>query len=160
MKYGLTTRILHSDHVAGAEHGAVHKPMHTAAAYTQGSARDLAAVFKGDQSGYVYARQGNPTGAALEAKINLLEESRATACITTGMAAIAAALVSQLRRGDRCHAGGGCRAPEYAHRVCRDHCQSAHSDCGSRRHRRALRSKAAALCRRQHADHAGTPARP
>jgi O-acetylhomoserine (thiol)-lyase len=100
MKYGITTRILHSDHVNGAEHGAVHKPMHTAAAYTQGSARDLAAVFKGEQPGYVYARQGNPTGAALEAKINLLEESRATACFSTGMAAIAAALVSLLRSGD------------------------------------------------------------
>ncbi len=100
MKYGITTRILHSDHVTGAEHGAVHKPMHTAAAYTQGSSRDLAAVFKGEQSGYVYARQGNPTGAALEAKINLLEEARATACFSTGMAAIAAALVSLLRSGD------------------------------------------------------------
>ncbi|MES2489252.1 MAG: cystathionine gamma-synthase family protein [Pseudomonadota bacterium] len=100
MKYGITTRILHSDHVTGVEHGAVHKPMHTSAAYTQGSARDLAAVFKGEQSGYVYARQGNPTGAALEAKINLLEEARATACFSTGMAAIAAALVSLLRSGD------------------------------------------------------------
>ena len=100
MKYGITTRILHSDHVTGVEHGAVHKPMHTAAAYTQGSARDLAAVFKGEQSGYVYARQGNPTGAALEAKINLLEEARATACFSTGMAAIAAALVSLLHSGD------------------------------------------------------------
>lgn len=100
MKYGITTRILHSDHIAGAEHGAVHKPMHTAAAYTQGSSRDLAAVFKGEQSGYVYARQGNPTGAALEAKINLLEDARATACFSTGMAAIAAALVSLLRGSD------------------------------------------------------------
>ena len=100
MKYGITTRILHSDHVAGVEHGAVHKPMHTAAAFTQGSARDLAAVFQGDKPGYVYARQGNPTSAALEAKISLLEEARATACFSTGMAAIAAVLMSLLRSGD------------------------------------------------------------
>jgi O-acetylhomoserine (thiol)-lyase len=100
MNHGITTRILHSDHAAGVEHGAVHKPMHTAAAYTQGSARDLAAVFQGDKSGYVYARQGNPTGAALETKISLLEEARATACFSTGMAAIAAVLVSLLRSGD------------------------------------------------------------
>ncbi|MGH8461057.1 MAG: cystathionine gamma-synthase family protein [Stenotrophobium sp.] len=100
MKYGITTRILHSDHAAGVEHGAVHKPMHTAAAYTQGSARNLAAVFQGEQSGYVYARQGNPTGAALEAKISLLEEARATTCFSTGMAAISAVLVSLLHAGD------------------------------------------------------------
>ncbi|MGH8506217.1 MAG: cystathionine gamma-synthase family protein [Stenotrophobium sp.] len=100
MKYGITTRILHSDHAAGVEHGAVHKPMHTAAAYTQGSARNLAAVFQGEQSGYVYARQGNPTGAALEAKISLLEDARATTCFSTGMAAIAAVLVSLLHGGD------------------------------------------------------------
>ena len=100
MKYGITTRILHSDHVSGVEHGAVHKPMHTAAAYTQGSARDLAAVFQGDKAGYVYARQGNPTGAALEAKVTLLEDARATACFSTGMAAIAAVMMSLLRSGD------------------------------------------------------------
>jgi O-acetylhomoserine (thiol)-lyase len=100
MKHGITTRILHSDHLAGAEHGAVHKPMHTAAAYAYGSSRELAAVFQGEKSGFVYARQGNPTGAALEAKISLLEEARATACFSTGMAAISAVLISLLRAGD------------------------------------------------------------
>ncbi|MGH8539566.1 MAG: cystathionine gamma-synthase family protein [Stenotrophobium sp.] len=100
MNYGITTSILHSDSLAGAEHGAVHKPMHTAAAYAYSSSRDLAAVFQGSKSGFVYARQGNPTGAALEAKISLLEDARATACFSTGMAAIAAVLISLLRAGD------------------------------------------------------------
>ncbi|HYA65301.1 MAG TPA: cystathionine gamma-synthase family protein, partial [Burkholderiaceae bacterium] len=49
---------------------------------------------------YIYARQGNPTGAALEAQISLLEEARATACFGTGMAAVAAVFIALLRAGD------------------------------------------------------------
>jgi O-acetylhomoserine (thiol)-lyase len=100
MKLGLTTRILHADQLGGVEHGAVHKPMHTAVTFSYRSARELAAVFQGDKPGYVYARQGNPTGGALEAKMNLLEEARGSACFGTGMAAIAAIFTALLRSGD------------------------------------------------------------
>jgi O-acetylhomoserine (thiol)-lyase len=100
MKYGLTTRLLHADRLGGVEHGAAHKPMHSAVAFGYRSARDLVAVFQGELAGYAYARQGTPTGAALEAKISLLEDARATACFGTGMAAIAAIMVALLRRGD------------------------------------------------------------
>jgi O-acetylhomoserine (thiol)-lyase len=99
-KTGLTTRILHADRLGGVEHGAAHKPMHTAVAYGYSSARELAAVFQGEKPGYVYARQGNPTTAALEVKINLLEDARSTVTFGTGMAAIAATLIALLREGD------------------------------------------------------------
>src|SRR4051794_4378798 len=99
MSRGPTTRILHADRLAGVEHGALHKPLHLAAAYNYGSARELAAVFQGEQAGYVYGRQGNPTAAALEVKISLLEDARATACFATGMAAVAAIFVALLRAG-------------------------------------------------------------
>jgi len=97
---GLATRLLHSDRLGGVEHGAVHKPMHPGAAFSFDSARELVAVFQGDKPGSVYARQGNPTGAALEAKISLLEDARATACFSTGMAAISAVMLSLLHAGD------------------------------------------------------------
>lgn len=100
MTRGITTRILHADRLAGPEHGAVHKPMHPAATYAYPSARELAAVFQGDKPGYVYSRQGNPTGAAIEAKITLLEDARATAVFTTGMAAISSLMVALLNAGD------------------------------------------------------------
>jgi O-acetylhomoserine (thiol)-lyase len=100
MSQGLTTRILHSDRLGGVEHGAAHKPMHTGAAFSFASARELVAVFQGDKPGSVYARQGNPTGAALEAKVSLMEQARATACFSTGMAAISAVMFSLLRAGD------------------------------------------------------------
>lgn len=97
---GLTTRILHADRLGGTEHDAVHKPLHVAATYAYPDARTLAAVFQGRQSGYVYSRQGNPTGASLEAKITLMEGGRGSVVFTTGMAAITATMVALLRRGD------------------------------------------------------------
>ena len=100
MKNGLTTRILHADRRGGVEHGAAHKPMHTAVAYGYRTAAELAAVFQGEKAGYVYARQGNPTGAALEEKISLLEDARGTASFATGMAAIAAIFTALLKAGD------------------------------------------------------------
>jgi len=100
MKHGLTTRILHADRLGGVEHGAVHKPMHTGVAFSYSNARDLAAAFQGEKAGFLYARQGNPTSAALETQISLLEEARATACFGTGMAAVAAVFVALLRAGD------------------------------------------------------------
>jgi O-acetylhomoserine (thiol)-lyase len=97
---GLTTRLLHADRLGGVEHGAVHKPMHAGAAFSYSSAAELVAVFQGEKQGPVYARQGNPTGAALEAKLSLLEEARATACFSTGMAAITAVFLALLNQGD------------------------------------------------------------
>ena len=100
MKAGFTTQILHSDLESPIEHFSVHKPMHTAVAFGYPDARDLAKVFKGELTGYTYGRQGNPTTAALEAKISKMEDGIATACFTTGMAAIAAAFTALLRAGD------------------------------------------------------------
>lgn len=100
MKSGFTTTILHSDLEAPIEHYSVHKPMHAAVAFGYPDARDLAKVFKGEMSGYAYGRQGNPTTAALESKITKMEDGVATACFSTGMAAIAAIFFALLRKGD------------------------------------------------------------
>src|SRR4051812_4010164 len=97
---GFTTAILHSDRDAPIEHGALHKPLHLSVAYAYKDAADLVAVFQGRQSGYAYGRQGNPTTGALEAKIDAMESGVATACFSTGMAAIGATLLSLLRGGD------------------------------------------------------------
>ena len=96
----ITTRILHADRLAGAEHGAVLKPLHIATAYGYRTAAELTAVFQGQQSGHVYGRQGNPTTQALEAKISMMEDAVGTVCFATGMAAICSAMMALLRRGD------------------------------------------------------------
>ncbi len=97
---GITARLLHADRRGGVEHGATHKPIHVATAFGYQRAADLIAVFQGEQSGHVYARQGNPTTAALEQKITALEDGVGTLCFATGMAAIAAVMWGLLKRGD------------------------------------------------------------
>jgi O-acetylhomoserine (thiol)-lyase len=98
---GFTTAILHSDReTTPIEHGALHKPLHVSVAYGYKDAADLIAVFQGKQAGYAYGRQGNPTTAALEAKVTAMEQGVASVCFATGMAAIEAMLLALLRGGD------------------------------------------------------------
>ena len=99
-KNGFTTSILHADREGSVEHGALHKPLHLSVAYGYRDARELAAVFQGRAQGYVYGRQGNPTTAALEEKVNRMEDGVATVCFGTGMAAIGAILLALLREDD------------------------------------------------------------
>ncbi len=102
-------------------------------------------MFQGHKPGFTYARQGNPTNAALEAKLNLLEESRATICFGTGMAAISATFFALLRAGDHVVSsryvfgntasvlrlsGRGGAATEYQACVRGDDRQSVHSGGG------------------------------
>ncbi|MBW8757253.1 MAG: cystathionine gamma-synthase family protein [Burkholderiales bacterium] len=98
--YGANTRLLHADRLGGVEHGAIHKPLHLSAAFNYPTARDLVEVFQGNQAGHVYARQGNPTVNALEAKVTLLEDAKGAATFATGMAAISAVFLALLRAGD------------------------------------------------------------
>ncbi|HET9764647.1 MAG TPA: cystathionine gamma-synthase family protein [Casimicrobiaceae bacterium] len=97
---GFTTTILHSDRELEVEHGSLHKPLHLSVAFGYRDARELAAVFQGRAQGFAYGRQGNPTTAALEHKVNTMEGGVATACFATGMAAIGAIMVALLRAGD------------------------------------------------------------
>ncbi len=99
-KHGFTTGILHCDRQSKIEHGSLHKPIHTSIAYGYEKSQDLAAVFQGKAKGYAYARQANPTVAALEQKITLMEQGVGTLCFTTGMAALAGVLTALLKKGD------------------------------------------------------------
>lgn len=94
------TRLLHSDRLSKPEHGAVHKPVHTSATFAYERAEDLCATFQGTKSGFIYARQGNPSTTALENQVTLMEQGTATASFATGMAAISAVFLSLLRAGD------------------------------------------------------------
>lgn len=53
-----------------------------------------------EESPFVYSRWGNPTVAALERKMALLEGTEAAACFASGMAAAHAILLAELSSGD------------------------------------------------------------
>jgi O-acetylhomoserine (thiol)-lyase len=99
-KKGFITTNLHSDRRSEPEHGVLHKPVHPSVAYGYSDARDLAAVFQGKRAGYNYGRQMNPTVTALQDRITAMEEGLATIAFATGMAGIAATMLTLLRQGD------------------------------------------------------------
>ncbi len=58
------------------------------------------ARFKGDAPGFIYSRFANPTVAMFEKRMALLEGAEAARATATGMAAVAASLMGQLKAGD------------------------------------------------------------
>ena len=56
--------------------------------------------FKGDEPGFIYSRFSNPTVAMFEKRMALLEGAEAARATASGMAAVTAALMGQVRAGD------------------------------------------------------------
>ena len=64
-------------------------------------AEDAEAAFAGDVERFVYSRRGNPTVAAFEERLRLLEGAEACLATATGMSAVFTALGALLASGDR-----------------------------------------------------------
>ncbi|UVC07617.1 O-succinylhomoserine sulfhydrylase [Rhizobium sp. TH2] len=81
------------------------------------------ARFKGETDGFIYARYGSPTNDMFEKRMCLLENAEDARATASGMAAVTAAILCQLKAGDHIVAAralfGSCRwvvetlAPKY-----------------------------------------------
>lgn len=69
--------------------------------YIYRSAEEAEAAFKGDSDRYIYSRYGNPTVTMFEQRLCNLEGAEACRATASGMAAVFAALLCQLKTGDR-----------------------------------------------------------
>jgi len=69
--------------------------------YVYPTAEDAEAAFKGDLKRYQYSRYANPTVTMFEERLRLLEGAEAAQTTASGMAAVFASLLCQLRAGDR-----------------------------------------------------------
>ena len=71
------------------------------------------ARFKGEEPGYIYSRFSNPTVAMFEARMALVEGAEAARATASGMAAVTASLMGQVKAGDHVVAAkalfGSCR---------------------------------------------------
>jgi O-succinylhomoserine sulfhydrylase len=84
---------------------------------TQGFVYDTAeaaeARFKGEEAGFIYSRFSNPTVSMFEQRMAELEGAQAARATASGMAAVTAALVGQVKAGDHIVAAkalfGSCR---------------------------------------------------
>ncbi|MCJ8149276.1 O-succinylhomoserine sulfhydrylase [Shinella sedimenti] len=94
---------------------------------TQGFVYDTSAAaearFKGETDGFIYARYGSPTNDMFEKRMCMLEGAEDARATASGMAAVSAAILCQLKAGDHIVAAralfGSCRwvvetlAPKY-----------------------------------------------
>ena len=70
----------------------VSTPIYASSTFTYDSMAEIDQVFAGEKPGYVYTRYGNPTVAALEDAIRMIEGGATACAYSSGMAAVHAAL--------------------------------------------------------------------
>jgi O-succinylhomoserine sulfhydrylase len=82
-------------------HGETSEALWLTSGYVYENAAEAEARFKGEREGFMYSRYGNPTIAMLEERLALLEGAEDCFATASGMAAVYAALICQLKAGDR-----------------------------------------------------------
>lgn len=96
-----------------SEMGETSEAIFMTSGFSYDSAGQAAARFEGAQDGYTYSRLRNPTVAMLEERLAMIEGAEAARATATGMAAVTAALLCQLKAGDHVVSGkalfGSCR---------------------------------------------------
>ncbi|MAU40418.1 MAG: O-succinylhomoserine sulfhydrylase [Kordiimonas sp.] len=96
-----------------SELGETNEAMFMSSGFAYDCAEDAAARFTGEQDGYTYSRLRNPTLAMFEDRMALIEGAEAARSTASGMAAVTAAMLSQVKAGDHVVSGralfGSCR---------------------------------------------------
>ena len=75
--------------------------MYLTSGYVYGSPEEAEAAFKGESKRYIYSRYANPTVSMFEQRLALLEGAEFCVGTSSGMAAMFAAIASQVKAGDR-----------------------------------------------------------
>ena len=83
-----------------SHHGETNEALYLTSGYVYDTAAQGNARTADEEAGYVYGRFGNPTVTMFEDRLALIEGADACQATATGMAAVFAALMSQLRAGD------------------------------------------------------------
>lgn len=83
-----------------SEHGETSEAIFMTSGFRYDSAEAAEARFRNEQPGFVYSRFGNPTVEMFEQRMALLEGAEAARATASGMAAVNAALMCQLKAGD------------------------------------------------------------
>lgn len=99
-KWGFATLAVHGAGGVDPATGAVSKPIYQSSTFAFKSAQSGAAIFAGEEDGYVYTRIGNPTTAGLEQEIAFLEGGEAAVAFASGMAATAGVILVLCSAGD------------------------------------------------------------
>lgn len=93
------TRSVHAGCRPDPMYGGVSVPIYQSSTFAFESVDQGAARFRGDESGYIYTRMGNPTVSALEEAVASLEGGHAGIATSSGMAAICTVFMTHLNAG-------------------------------------------------------------
>jgi O-succinylhomoserine sulfhydrylase len=106
------TRLVHGG-ILRSQFGENAEALYLTQSYVYESAEQCEARFKGEEEGFIYSRYSNPTVSMFEGRMCALEGSEAARSTATGMAAVTASLLCQLKAGDHVVAAkalfGSCR---------------------------------------------------
>ncbi len=106
------TKLVHIG-IERSQYGETSEALYLTQGFVYDSAEAAEARFKGEDDGYVYSRYGNPTVTMFEQRMCALEGAEAALATATGMGAVTAALMCQLKAGDHVVAAralfGSCR---------------------------------------------------
>ena len=106
------TRLVHGG-ILRSPFGETAEAMYLTQGYVYDSAEQAEARFKGDDPGFIYTRYSNPTVSMFETRLALLEGAEVARATASGMAAVTASLLCQLKAGDHVVAAralfGSCR---------------------------------------------------
>jgi O-succinylhomoserine sulfhydrylase len=111
-RYRPETRLVHAGTLR-SQFGETSEALFLTQGYVYDTAEICEARFSGKEPGYVYSRYSNPTVTMFERRMAALEGAEAARGTASGMAAVTAALMGQLKAGDHLVAAkalfGSCR---------------------------------------------------
>ena len=93
------TQLVHGG-TTRSSHGELSEALFLTQGFAYESMEQAEARFKGEQPGFIYARYSNPTTAMFEERMALLEGAEAARATASGMSAVMAAVMGQVRAGD------------------------------------------------------------
>ena len=97
---GFNTELLHGTKTGDPVTGATLTPVYQSSAYIQPSAEQHEKLFHNKAAGYSYTRINNPTIAAFEERMTVLEKGVASVACASGVAAVTNALLYIVGSGD------------------------------------------------------------
>jgi methionine-gamma-lyase len=96
----IETNAIHAGRIDDKQFGSLSTPLYQTSTFIFDNAKQGGDRFAGESEGYIYTRLGNPTTRQLEQRVATMECMDDAAATATGMAAISAALLTNLQAGD------------------------------------------------------------
>ncbi len=93
------TQLVHGG-TTRSQYGELSEAMFLTQSFAYPTMEAAEARFKGDEPGFIYSRFSNPTVAMFEQRMILLEGAQAARATASGMAAVTASLLAQVKAGD------------------------------------------------------------